>query len=330
MPFTPSYLNLLDSGELKRRVEILLEKLHSCDICPFNCKVDRYERPGLKCNSGRYATVSSTFLHFGEEPVLVGRGGSGTVFFTNCNLRCVYCQNWQISQPISADAGREYTPEELANAFLYLQQKGAHNINLVSPTHYVPQIVEAIYLAAKKGLKIPIVYNTNAYDSVETLKLLDGIVDIYLPDFKYWDAKMAVRYSRAPRYPEHAKKAIKEMHRQVGDLIVEDGIALRGLIIRHLVLPNNIAGSLEILKWIREELGPNVHISLMAQYYPANKAYKYPELNRPITLKEYEPVVDMLIDLGLTKGWQQEIVSHRIYRPDFNKEAPFNNEELEL
>jgi len=264
--FEPAYLRLYESGELNRRVERALEKLTDCRLCPRDCGVNRLENKFAVCKTGRYAVVSSHFPHFGEEDCLRGTRGSGTIFFGWCNLRCVFCQNFELSW---LGEGRASQPDELARMMLYLQELGCHNINLVTPEHVVPQILEALPLAIGTGLRLPLVYNTSAYDSLDSLELMDGLVDIYMPDFKFWDREMARRYMKAPDYPEAARRTIREMHRQVGPLVFdESGLALRGLLIRHLVMPGDIAGTQQILEWIARELAPGTYVDLMDQYYP--------------------------------------------------------------
>ncbi|HVP51350.1 MAG TPA: radical SAM protein, partial [Terriglobales bacterium] len=239
----PSYLNLWESGELARRVERGLSKLGDCALCPRDCHVNRLADKFAVCRSGRYARVSSHFAHFGEEDCLRGTRGSGTIFFSGCNLRCVFCQNFEVSWLVE---GEITPPRRLAAMMLELQERGCHNINFVTPEHVVPQILEALLIAVEGGLRLPLVYNTGAYDSLDSLELMDGLVDIYMPDFKFWDPEMARRYLRAPDYPETARRAIKEMHRQVGPLTVdENGLGLRGVLLRHLVMPGDIAGSRE-------------------------------------------------------------------------------------
>jgi putative pyruvate formate lyase activating enzyme len=290
----PSYLELLQDGELGCRVEILDRMLARCSICPWDCHVDRIANETKVCVAGYLPIVSSWAPHFGEEPALSGtqlpKGrakGAGNIFFSHCNLRCVYCQNWQISQDFSKSrpAG-ETSFERLAEIMLELEAQGCHNIGLVSPTHFVPQIVRSLHLAAQGGLRLPLVYNTNAYDSVEVLRLLDGVVDIYLPDLKYSDNGVAKEYSKVPNYVEHARAAVAEMFRQVGDEVQMDGSGLlrRGLVIRLLVLPSDLAGLWETLEWIRETLSPRVTLSVMSQYYPANTVSdgRFPLLNREI------------------------------------------------
>ncbi len=303
--FQPAYLELWQSGELARRVELGLQNLADCALCPRACHVNRFEDNTKDktnvCKTGRYATVSSYFAHFGEERCLRGHHGSGTIFFSWCNLRCVFCQNYEISWQ---GEGRPVAAEELAQMMLRLQHQGCHNINLVTPTHVVPQILEALLLAAECGLRLPLVYNTGAYDSLDSLHLLDGIVDIYMPDFKFWKPESAQRYAKAPDYPETARRAIKEMHRQVGPLITdEQGIALRGVLLRHLVMPGGVAETVEIMNWIRRELGPETYINLMAQYHPAGRvaAAEYPEINRLISSRELEQAMDACRSTGLSR-----------------------------
>ena len=284
------------------------------------------------CYSGRLPIVSSFTAHFGEEPVLSGPGGAGNIFFGNCNLRCVYCQNYQISQTWKEQKRNEITFERLAEMMLELQSKGCHNIGFVSPTHFAPQMARGILLAAEMGLRLPIVYNTNAYDSVEVLKLLDGIVDIYLPDLKYAENEAGFQYSKVRGYADFARLAIKEMFRQMGDELVfdENGLLKRGLLIRLLVLPNDLAGIEENMRWIRDELSPKTAISLMAQYYATNKAAtdeRYILLSRRISEREWSKTIDILEELGMQEGFMQEYESaSHYYRPDFNdKDKPFKD-----
>jgi len=296
-----AYLALFESGELRQRVEVAREMLRSCTACPRNCRVDRLADKYAVCRTGRYATVSSHFAHFGEEDCLKGWKGSGTIFFSGCNLRCVFCQNFDISWRLQ---GAPAPPEKLARMMLDLERQGCHNINFVTPEHVVPQIIEALPLAIEAGLSVPLVYNTSAYDSMESLALMDGIVDIYMPDFKYWDGEMARKYSRAPDYPEIARRTIKEMHRQVGDLVLdENGLARRGLLIRHLVMPDHIAGTSEVARWIARELSPSTYVNIMPQYYPAGKVspHEFAEINRRITPIEYESALDAAWQAGLKR-----------------------------
>lgn len=320
MSFIPSYISLYNSGELRKRAESALNKLNSCDCCPHNCKVNRKSGEFGICASGYLPIVSSYTPHHGEEPVLSGRFGAGNIFFGNCNLKCIYCQNYEISQNWNVERNNEVTHERLAEIMLELQKRSCHNIGLVSPTHFSATIIQSIYLAVTKGLKLPIIYNTNGYDSVEMLKLYDGIIDIYLPDFKYGDNEYAKKYSNAENYFEHTKEAIREMYLQVGDQLIYDGdVVVRGLIIRHLVLPNGLAESERIFRFIAEELSPKVHISLMSQYYPTNKAYKEILLDRKLRISEYEKAIDLLDKYGLVNGWIQEMESNEYYRPHFNE-----------
>ena len=326
------YLTLLAENKLEERVEQLKALLRSCTVCPKDCGNDRLEDEIAACYSGRLPIVSSYTAHFGEEPCLSGTHGAGNIFFGNCNLRCVYCQNYQISQTHKEQKKNEITHERLAEMMLELQDRGCHNIGFVSPTHFAPQMARAILLAARQGLKLPIVYNTNAYDSVEVLRLLDGIVDVYLPDLKYADSDSGFQYSKVRDYKEHARAAIKEMHRQMGDELVfnDAGLLQRGLMIRLLVLPNDIAGIEENLRWIREELSPRTAISLMAQYYATNKAStdeRYILLSRRVSEGEWLEAVSLLNDLGMEEGFMQEYESaSHYYRPDFTDSAkPFKD-----
>jgi putative pyruvate formate lyase activating enzyme len=294
----PAYLALLDSGELQRRVERAYRMLESCRICPQMCAVNRLqdERGGL-CRTGRLAVVSSYNLHFGEEPPLVGRGGSGTIFFTHCNMKCQYCQNYEISH---LGAGTEVEVEDLAAMMLHLQQSGAQNINFVSPTHIVPQILAAVAIAAQAGLRLPLVYNTGGYDALPTLRLLDGVVDIYMPDAKYADAAVAEKYSLVKQYPKVNRLALKEMYRQVGDLELDArGVARRGLIVRHLVLPEGLAGTAETMRFLAEEISVDTYVNVMAQYRPCYRAMEHPALRRSLTREEYQEAVELTRSMGL-------------------------------
>lgn len=286
----PSYLNLTES-QWKERIERALSLLESCEVCPHRCGVNRLKGELGFCKTGKNAIVDSYFPHRGEEKPIRGYRGSGTVFFSYCNMRCVYCQNYQISQ---LGEGREVSPKELAEIFLELQAMGCHNLNLVTPSHVVPQILSALYLAVQKGFKLPIVYNTSSFDSLESLKLLEGIVDIYLADLKYADREIARRYSKVKNYPEVAMTAIKEMHRQVGDLTLDErGIAVKGLLVRHLVLPNGLAGTEKVVEFLGS-LSKNMAVNVMDQYYPSYMAWKYPELNRRITQREYHQALSSM------------------------------------
>jgi len=296
--FEPAYLRLFESGELRQRLESALGELRSCRLCPRDCGVNRLKNRGGVCKTGRYAIVSSHFAHFGEEDCLRGTRGSGAIFFSWCNLRCVFCQNYDISR---LGEGRTTLPGELAGMMLHLQEVGCHNINFVTPEHVVPQILEALLLAIERGLRLPLVYNTGAYDSLESIKLMEGVIDIYMPDFKLWNAEMARRYLNAPNYPEAARRAIVEMHRQVGPLVFdENGLALRGLLVRHLVMPGFIEETRQILTWIAQQLRPHTYVNLMDQYFPAGKVTDtdYTEINRRITSKEYQLVLEAARAVG--------------------------------
>lgn len=306
--------------------------LESCSICPKDCGNNRLKDEIAACYSGRLPIVSSYTAHFGEEPVLSGTRGAGNIFFGNCNLRCVYCQNYQISQTWKEQKRNEITHERLAEMMLELQNRGCHNIGFVSPTHFVPQMARAILIAAEKGLNLPVVYNTNAYDSIEVLKLLDGIVDVYLPDLKYAENDAGFQYSKVRDYTTHARSAIKEMFQQTGDELIygTDNLLKRGLVIRLLVLPNDLAGIEENLRWIRDELSPKTAISLMAQYYATNKAAtdeRYILLSRRISEREWFSAVEILEELGMQEGFMQEYESASYYyRPDFtDAEKPFKD-----
>ena len=323
----PGYIALYRSGELERRALEFEARLACCDICPRKCKVNRLQGATGFCHSSQLPIVSAVCAHQGEEPAISGKNGSGTVFFGNCNMRCVYCQNYQISQNWRKQKSNELYCRTLAANMIHLQNDlKCHNINFVSPSHFVPQMVRAVLEAADMGLRIPIVYNTNGYDSIETLKELDGIVDIYLPDIRYADDKSARKYSQTPDYVTHNQNAIKEMYRQVGDLVVDKhGLAQRGLIVRHLILPNDIAGSQESLAWLAQELSPSVTVSVMSQYSPQHKAPQIPLLSRKISAAEYEAVLDLLFDLKLDNGWMQEMDAPDNYLPDFERKGhPFD------
>ena len=295
----PSYLNLYEEGRLERIRSALLDKLKQCTLCPRLCRVNREEGGIGFCKTGRLAKVNSFFLHFGEERELVGRGGSGTIFFSWCNLGCIYCQNYTISH---LGEGEHIKPKQLAKMMIVLQENGAHNINFVTPTHVITQIIEALPLAIEEGLKLPLVYNCGGYESLDTLKLIEGIFDIYMPDAKYSDRKWAQEFSCAANYWEVAKLALKEMHRQVGDLVIEGKVAKRGLLVRHLVLPNRLAGSFRILDFIRDEVSPHTYVNVMQQYYPCYRAYEFKELKRRISSDEYREVIEYAKKIGLHRG----------------------------
>ncbi len=297
--FEPGYLRLFRDGKLSERVEILMERLESCDICPHQCKVNRLEGETGICRTGKRAMVSSFGPHFGEESPLVGKGGSGTIFFTNCNLGCIFCQNYAISHQ---GVGYPAEEEKIAEMMIKLQNMGCHNINFVTPTQLVPQIVQALTYAVEKGLNVPLVYNTGGYDNVSTIKLLDGIFDIYMPDLKYSDDNIAQRYCNAKDYVQTVRGAIKEMHRQVGDLVMDSrGIAQRGLLVRHLILPEDLAGTYEAMRFIAEEISTNTYVNLMDQYHPCFKADQYPPLDRRITHEEFARAVNIARDLGIKR-----------------------------
>jgi putative pyruvate formate lyase activating enzyme len=322
----PGYIARYRSGELEQRTRSLEARLASCDICPRECHVNRVEEEPSYCHSGLLPIVSAVCAHHGEEPALSGSRGSGTVFFANCNMRCVYCQNYQISQDPEKQKSNAIDCHMLAERMLYLQDElDCHNINLVSPSHFVPQIAQALLEAVPMGLRIPLVYNTNGYDSISTLKELDGLVDIYLPDLRYASDEWGKKLSHTPDYVKHAREAIKEMYRQVGDLVVDgSNIAWRGVIVRHLILPNGLAGSEESLKWLAREVSPSVTVSIMSQYLPVHRAGQFPVINRTISLAEYKAVLQMLSDFGLENGWVQEMGASGYYVPDFEREGhPF-------
>lgn len=295
--FISSYRTLLEEGELKNRVQAAYLTLTHCTGCAWKCGADRLHGKKGACLTGLRAQVSSYGPHHGEEYPISGWRGSGTIFFTHCNLRCQYCQNYDISQ---GEDGDEVEPEDLAEIMLELQEMGCHNINLVSPSHVVPQIVAAISLAAMAGLYLPIVFNTGGYDSLETLYLLNGIIDIYMPDMKYNSPIIGQHYSKVRNYPQVNRLAVQEMHRQVGDLYLDkNGIATRGLLIRHLVLPNDLAGTAEIIKFLAEEISINTYLNLMNQYRPCYLAHLYPKLNRRISFHEYEDDINLAHEAGL-------------------------------
>ena len=287
--FSPAYRSL-SRMEWRRRVKEALGSLEDCRVCPRDCRVNRLQNKWSACKTGRYAVVSSAFPHFGEEDCLRGWNGSGTIFFSHCNLRCVFCQNYDISQAISAKQAQPGTPpEDIAAMMLRLQRGGCHNINFVTPEHVVPQVLEAVAIAVEHGLDLPIIYNTSGYDALESIELMNGVVDIYMPDFKYWSAERSAQYLRAEDYPDAARAAIKAMHDQVGPLIVTaDGLAKQGLLLRHLVMPGALAETRAILEWVASELGVDTYVNLMDQYYPAGKvnAERHQEINRRLTSSE--------------------------------------------
>ena len=295
--FTPAYLKLLENGTLDKRVKEARELLKLCRVCARHCGVNRLEGELGVCQTGPGVPIASYGPHHGEESVLRGTKGSGTIFFANCNLKCRYCQNYDISRSRRRD---ESAPHDLARIMLELQRIGCHNINLVSPSHLVPQIIAAVAIAAKEGLRLPLVYNTGGYDSMESLALLDGVIDIYMPDMKYSSEEYGRTYSKVKNYPAVNRAAVKEMHRQVGDLLVdENGLAVRGLLVRHLVLPNGLAGSKKIIDFLANEISKDTYINIMDQYYPSYKTADYPELSRRITRSEFEEVMESARSAGL-------------------------------
>jgi len=301
MAFIPSYISLFEKGELIQRIKVLMEFLKECRLCPRECRVNRLDGEVGYCGAPLELMVSSAFPHFGEEPPLVGYHGSGTIFLTHCNLMCIFCQNYDISHQ---GRGDRITTSEMVRAMVKLQEMGCHNINFVTPTHYAPQIVASLPEAIERGLRLPIVYNCSGYDSIEVIKLLEGIVDIYMPDAKYMDEKFSKRFSNAQDYPEVIKKVLKEMHRQVGDLKINSlGIAERGLLIRHLVMPGGVASSEAVLKFIAEEISVHSYVNIMDQYRPEYKASEYPEINRRIAHKEYLETIQVARRFHLYRGF---------------------------
>jgi putative pyruvate formate lyase activating enzyme len=302
----PAYLHLHATGELEERAGRAYNLLRSCTVCPRRCGVNRLEDERGFCRTGLLPVISSSGPHFGEEAPLVGRGGSGTIFVTHCNMACSFCQNYEISQ---CGRGSVVMPEKLAEIMMRLQKGGCHNINIVTPSHIVPQLIRSISIAAGLGLAIPIVYNSGGYDSEDTLRLLDGIIDIYMPDAKYGRNDIAAELSGAPGYVDVMKAAIREMHRQVGDLVIEEGIAIRGLLVRHLVLPENLAGSDLVLPWLAEEISRDTYINIMDQYHPGRHVAgergrnRYPALERSLSRKEYLHAARIAADCGLHRGF---------------------------
>lgn len=293
----PSYLKLYREGKLQERVDHAVGLMKECALCPRNCRVNRLEGETGFCRTGRKAIVASMHAHFGEEAPLVRTGGSGTIFFSSCNLLCTFCQNFDISHLME---GRETDPESLAAMMLSLQRRGCHNINFVTPSHVAPQILEGLMIAVKNGLRVPLVYNTGGYDRVETLKILDGIFDIYMPDFKFWNEKWADRFCAAPDYRKMAAEAVKEMHRQAGDLVMDSsGVAVKGLIVRHLVMPNDVANTREVMTFLAEKISKDTYVNVMDQYHPCGKAMADPNINRRITRNEHIAAVRWATDAGL-------------------------------
>lgn len=320
----PSYLELYNSGRLNKRVEEAEGLLNSCSLCPRKCGINRIKDERGFCKTGRLASIYSYMPHLGEEPPISGSRGSGTIFFSGCNMTCVYCQNYKFSQlnPVrntslpamgkskisnGANAGKEVGPEELAQVMLELQELNCHNINLVTPTHILPQILKALTLAIPGGLRLPLVYNTGGYELPQAIKLLENIVDIFLPDMRYADNEMSTQYSDAPDYPEYNQTAAKQMYQQLGEAKFDtQGLIIRGMIIRHLVLPENIAGTAKIMRFIAQEISPQTYISLMSQYLPYHQADGYPKLSRRISEAEYDEAKSILLESGLSNGWLQE------------------------
>ena len=297
--FRPAYIETYNRGLLKKKIDQAYEVLKACTLCPRACGVDRLSGEKGICQTGEHAIVSSYHPHFGEESPLVGNHGSGTIFFARCNLLCIFCQNYDISHE---GEGVEFSSEQLAMTMLSLQDKGCPNINFVTPTHVVPQILAALDKAIEAGLRVPLVYNTGGYDRSETLAILDGVFDIYMPDFKFWDPKVAEELSDAPDYPEVAREALKEMHRQVGDLVMDQqGVAQRGLLIRHLVLPDGLAGTRQVMRFLAREVSPDSYVNIMAQYRPCGRASEVQALRRTITEEEHQEAIQMAHNEGITR-----------------------------
>jgi putative pyruvate formate lyase activating enzyme len=299
----PAYLETWKSGALSHRIERALAVLERCTVCPRDCAVNRFADEKAVCKVGRRAKVSTYFAHFGEEDCLRGWNGSGTIFFSWCNLKCVFCQNWETS---NEGAGEEVGPRDLAQMMLELQARGCHNINFVTPEHVVPQILEALPYALEAGLRLPLVYNTSAYDSLDSLQLMEGVVDIYMPDFKYWDTEASARFLKAKDYPDRARAAIREMHRQVGDLMIDDQrLARRGLLVRHLVMPSTLEDTARILDWIAKEISTRSYVNVMDQYTPdgmvVRQPQKYNVLNRRITAAEHQQALQLAQIAGLER-----------------------------
>ena len=296
----PAYIETHRKGLLSRKAQTAREALRDCRLCPRKCGVDRLKNDALgKCKTGAAAVVASFHPHFGEEAPLVGRNGSGTIFFSHCNLNCCFCQNYDISQ---GGAGRAVTSAELAAMMIDLQHTGCHNINFVSPSHVVPQILSALEIAVEQGLQIPLIYNTGGYDRVKTLQCLDGVIDIYMPDFKFWSPEAAAMTCQAPDYPDVCCSALKEMHRQVGDLVIDDdGVAQKGLLVRHLVMPRGLAGTRDIMHFIATKISTQTYVNIMGQYHPCGRAVEVEALNRRITMKEFREAVRSAAEQGLSR-----------------------------
>lgn len=302
----PSYLKIHNEGILQERIESALGILENCRLCPRHCEVNRLEDEVGVCKTGRQAVVSSYSPHFGEEDPLVCSGGSGTIFMTHCNLGCIFCQNYEISH---LSEGVPVATSDLAQMMLNLQRRGCHNVNFVTPSHMVPQILEALPEAIEEGLQVPLVYNCGGYEEVDTLRLLDGIFDIYMPDFKFWDSKVAAQFCSAPDYRDKVCAAVKEMHRQVGDLTLDQaGVAQRGLLIRHLVMPDGLASTREIMRYLANEVSRNTYVNVMSQYRPCGEAHKYPELRRSITTEEFREAVSMAQEEGIHRLDERKLV----------------------
>ena len=293
----PSYLRLYREGKLQDRIDRAVEMMRDCSLCPRECHVDRLSGELGFCRTGEKARVASLHAHFGEESPLVGTGGSGTIFFRSCNLHCYFCQNYDISHDAE---GGEVGPKDLADMMLSLQRRGCHNINFVTPSHVVPQILQGLFIAIERGLKVPLVYNTGGYDKVETLKILEDVFDIYMPDFKFWEARWSEKFCNAPDYRKKAAAAIKEMHRQVGDLVLdESGIAEKGLLVRHLVMPNDVSNTKEVMTFLADKISEDTYVNVMDQYHPCGKATLDPAINRHLTRKEYVEAVRLTREAGL-------------------------------
>ncbi len=297
--FTPAYIPLFESGSLKQKAAEATGLLENCTLCPRRCEVNRLSEETGICKTGRNAIVASFNAHFGEEAPLVGQHGSGTIFFAMCNLKCRFCQNYEISQE---GCGRPVAPNQMAHMMLSLQEQGCHNINFVTPSHVVPQILEALLIAVPSGLTVPLVYNSGGYDSTETLRLLEGVIDIYMPDFKFWDPAVAQKLAKAKDYPAVAREALKEMHRQVGDLAIDSsGVATSGLLVRHLVLPSGLAGTREVMKFLADEISTDTYVNVMSQYHPAFKAHEIEGIKRTLTDSEYETALREAEEAGITR-----------------------------
>ncbi|MBF0119308.1 MAG: radical SAM protein [Desulfobacterales bacterium] len=297
--FKPAYLKTINAGRMAEKIKNAFEILASCSLCPRKCRVDRLSGETGVCKTAYKAYVSSYNAHFGEESPLVGQYGSGTIFFTHCNLMCNFCQNYEISHE---GDGKEITVHQLAKIMIVLQESGCHNINFVTPTHVVPMILSSVEIAARMGLNVPLIYNTSGYETLETIKLIEGVFDIYMPDFKFWGWEIAEATCKARDYPEVARRAIIEMHRQVGNLVINDsGIAVRGLLIRHLVLPNNFAGTRQIMRFIVNEISPDSYVNIMPQYRPCGKAHEIKALCNNLSKKEYEEAVKAAKDEGISR-----------------------------